>query len=283
MQDKFVGDIGDFANNGLLRHLCGKRELASQDPNSPAGKLKLGIVWYINTKETANRDGRYTSYLYYTPQNQERFRKCDPFLYDGLSELVSKDKRTVAALEDSDLLPDGTKYYREPMVMADKQLSAVVRKNWLNGAIRNMAGVDLVFLNPDIGVASEREHIRIQANGNLSSSVQHAYIQELKLFLEFGKSLVVYQHLNRDPGGAASLLRSLSDRIRNSLESPNLYIRAVRFKSFSSRLYLLIANPRQAAHLDFLERRLGYFERGRLWCTAEDPLFMVMPEHLVGE
>ena len=41
MQDRFVGDVGDFANHGILRALCGT-------PAKPVDGLKLGVVEYFN-------------------------------------------------------------------------------------------------------------------------------------------------------------------------------------------------------------------------------------------
>ena len=41
MRDNYVGDIGDFANNGLLRALCGT-------PEEPVPGVTLGILWYRN-------------------------------------------------------------------------------------------------------------------------------------------------------------------------------------------------------------------------------------------
>ena len=45
MQDRYVGDIGDFSNNGLLRWLIGMREDVVSDGLGP---LRLGVVWYLN-------------------------------------------------------------------------------------------------------------------------------------------------------------------------------------------------------------------------------------------
>lgn len=43
MQDRYVGDIGDFGKYGLLRALC-------------AHDLSLGVVWYLVPDES--RPGR---------------------------------------------------------------------------------------------------------------------------------------------------------------------------------------------------------------------------------
>ena len=91
MQNRYVGDVGDFGKYGLLRALC----LPDGDKN-PA--LKLGVVWYLTSDETHNNDGRHIGYLEPTPENLLAFRACDPDLYDGLRKIVSTGNRNVSAV-----------------------------------------------------------------------------------------------------------------------------------------------------------------------------------------
>ena len=77
MQNRYVGDVGDFGKYGLLRALC----RPSGAENRP---LRLGVVWYLTTDETHNNDGRHIGYLEPTPKNLRDFRACDPDLYDTL-------------------------------------------------------------------------------------------------------------------------------------------------------------------------------------------------------
>lgn len=49
MQNRYTGDIGDFAKYGLLRAL--------------GEGNKLGIVWYLYPDESHNEDGKHTAYL----------------------------------------------------------------------------------------------------------------------------------------------------------------------------------------------------------------------------
>ena len=66
MRDSYVGDIGDFANNGLLRHLCGM----TGEPIPPDGqRLRLGVVWYINAIEAPISNGQTIGYLVGTQGN----------------------------------------------------------------------------------------------------------------------------------------------------------------------------------------------------------------------
>jgi hypothetical protein len=51
MQNRYVGDVGDFAKYGLLR------QLTMDD------QLHLGVIWYLFDDETHNSDGRHVTYL----------------------------------------------------------------------------------------------------------------------------------------------------------------------------------------------------------------------------
>ena len=49
MQNRYVGDIGDYLKLGILRAL------------SP--KYRLGVAWWIYPDETHNADGQHIGYL----------------------------------------------------------------------------------------------------------------------------------------------------------------------------------------------------------------------------
>ena len=84
MQDRYVGDVGDFGKYGLLRYLTGQREA----PSTSDMPMRLGVVWYLYPDESHNADGKYTGYLDDTLSNHARFRACDPDLYDTMRRLV---------------------------------------------------------------------------------------------------------------------------------------------------------------------------------------------------
>jgi hypothetical protein len=52
MQDRYVGDVGDFAKYALLRRLCGQ-------PGERA--IRLGVVWCLFPDESLTNDGRHIS------------------------------------------------------------------------------------------------------------------------------------------------------------------------------------------------------------------------------
>ena len=60
MQNKYVGDIGDYCKLGLLRWLLGAH------PETGQRKFSLGVCWYAvpdTFDSPENRDGRHIDYL----------------------------------------------------------------------------------------------------------------------------------------------------------------------------------------------------------------------------
>ena len=113
MQNKYVGDVGDFGKHGLLRFLSGMT-----DPEGPEPRLRVGLIWYMQhdeihgtDKKKINGDGRFTGYLDLTRQNMKLYGNCDPELWSKLGHLVGQDRRCVHCAEEARLLPEDTKFY----------------------------------------------------------------------------------------------------------------------------------------------------------------------------
>src|SRR6478672_5257600 len=70
MQNRYVGDIGDYLKLGILRAL------------SPG--YRLGVAWWLFPDEGHNQDGRHVGYL----QRPEQWRHHNPILFDALAEIV---------------------------------------------------------------------------------------------------------------------------------------------------------------------------------------------------
>ena len=90
MEDRYVGDVGDFGKYGLLKALCLPSKV-SGDYN-----LSLGVVWYLVPDES--KDGKLTSYLKDSSKNLGFYRSCDPGLYDSLRDIVCGRPRCVSAI-----------------------------------------------------------------------------------------------------------------------------------------------------------------------------------------
>ena len=72
MQDRYVGDIGDFGKYGLLRAISGMHDPVRNQ------HLQLGIAWYLFPDESHTADGKFTGYLEDEGDNHKKFRACDP-------------------------------------------------------------------------------------------------------------------------------------------------------------------------------------------------------------
>jgi hypothetical protein len=90
VQNRYVGDIGDYVKLAILRALVPGR--------------RLGVAWWLFPDESHNRDGRHVGYL----ERSNEWRRFDPTLFDGLKQIIERGERRVQALEA--LLPLGTIY-----------------------------------------------------------------------------------------------------------------------------------------------------------------------------
>ena len=232
MQNCYVGDIGDFANNGLLRWLTGVTSPDSKE------NLRLGVVQYTRPDQPSH--GGHIGYLSQTRENEKEFKECDAELYSALKDLVFKDKRKIKAAQRMfkrrGILPPGTLYY-------DRELPSPPRKEtrdgWLKGAVKAIekADADIVFLNPDNGIASPKRN---------PYSPQHIYMDELKCFADAGqgKSLVIYHSENRERDSENrnrdQQISCVAKRLHCNL---NLPVHVLRWNRWTARYYFIVAQP----------------------------------------
>ena len=232
MQDVYVANIGDFGKYGLLRVLFGKPEKGE----IPAHGLQLGVVWYYTQ---VGGDGGSTNYL----RNQDPFASFDQYLYKRLNDLVSENRRRVLEVENEGfLLVRPENYFREELVLRNQ------RNVWIEQACEGVANVDLVFLDPDIGIEP-------QGRG----TVQHIRINEIERIYNSGdgKSLIVYQHRNREQPNVQ--IRLLGNRLRAEGKFPC----SIRVFFWHNRFFIVFVHPNHQA----LNPALDDFQRTE-WCTS---------------
>jgi hypothetical protein len=253
MQDRYAGDIGDFIKLGLLRALSFADDGIS--------RLRVGVVWYLVPDESHNRDGRHIAYLDNGRPLSGRLRRCDPDLYDRLGILVSSGARSVAALEVSGVLPEGSLTARAVLSFTGTSATSVSgrsarlarRSAWLQSAVSATAGCDVVFLDPDNGIAAE------DAQPHLLAAIKYAFAHELLPFLDRGQSVIVYQHADRSTDVHTQARRKLHLLQRAVGVDP---IGAVRSLRGPCRLFLVVP---AAQHRDQLERRLEAMTQRGPW------------------
>ncbi len=222
MQDQFVGDIGDFGKYGLLRWLTG---VTSPDCEQ---NLRLGVVWYYHRKKGSG--GNQISYL-----DDIDFNLCDPELHITLADMVKNDRRSVAEVECSGILPKNTLHHR------DEIRNSTSRQDWLKKAAAKIRQADLIFLDPDNGFRHCEE----------KQSSQHIYVNDLNEFAS--KNLVVYHHLNRTPHTIQ--FRDWFRQIRGQFNTGPIWALRHQHKGIG-RAYFLLGNDRSQ---QLIEERLKSF------------------------
>lgn len=184
---------------------------------------------------------------------------CDPGLYAALQELVGKSLVSGTELKIDPswarlLLPVEERYY-------DGVLTIRGRKDWLKGAIGTIGKTtDLVFVNPDIGIASKSDE------NNLG--LAHASIKELSRIFEEGKSLIIYQHIGqglKKGQTAANYIEQTSCRLMQELEGGR-QVWAFWWHRVVSRVYFIVARTQD--HKDKIKGRLEAFRKSK-WMTKE--------------
>ena len=226
MQDRFVGDIGDFGKYGLLRALTGIWPEA--EPH-----LSLGVMWYRNAEESSKprSPAKDAGYL----DKPDRFRDCDPVLFDVLSEIVTSGERNLCVLERSGVL--GETAFHGQTVPKD----ADARKQWANRALKAVGDSTVVFVDPDVGLAP----------ATAENSPAHARLAEIKPVVERAQTLVIYQSFGRNeehPEQMARWMESLPQAF--SFEG---IIRILRFRPYNPRAFIILP---AAEHAEIIDARL---------------------------
>jgi hypothetical protein len=226
MQDKYVGDIGDFGKFQLFRYLFNHKE-------SPMHGKALAQIWYMHEGEgEKNNDGRHIDYF-------ERMMGCDKDLEDSLLSLIIKGKREVTELESMKLLQNAKFFYEKvPRALED-------RYHWLNMALTFSHKVQVVAVAPDNGMAlkcnrgAQRfEFLTLEAHYT-KKMYPHKYIfaDEVSHFyrLPHLEVCVVYQHLNRCFAHNVQIESLLSD-----LRKEYFHVIAIKHKPYSPRAFFFL-------------------------------------------
>lgn len=220
MQDRYVGDIGDFGKYGLLRFI--QRET----------RLRLGVNWYlvnpVRTSETKNSDGSHTNYL----GDLESCKRCDEELFDELRDIVKKEVcRKVCEIEKRGVLSSDTVFYNEVL-----NSSAGNRSQWVKNGIDALRDCEIVFFDPDNGFPPiKNSNFDYSISKDRKKSVKYVYHDELVDYFKRGQSLIVYQHRTRE-NEEKYIWRF--KKIAKDLRGPSLFY--IRFRKISGRDYVFI-------------------------------------------
>ena len=250
MQNRYVGDVGDFGKYGLLRHLTGQRETPPSESD-----LRLGVAWYLYPDESHNADGKHTGYLDDTTANLARYRACDPDLYDTMRRLVESGSRNIAAVQNSQILPPDTLYYEPslsfPLRMPRSERKAA-RESWFQGALDATAHADMIFVDPDNSLSDPAHGISASIDPLRKTGPKYVFIADLRRFHQRGQSLIIYHHLGRRGTSVEQTVR-VAEALKMSLDLPDLP-RSLIYRRGSSRAYFIAPQER---HRPILERRVS--------------------------
>ena len=254
MQNRFVGDVGDFAKHGLLRYLSG------ESANDCLDRLRLGIIWYLShDPKEHNGDGRYIDYLRRTARDDKsEYIDCDSVLWEKLRDLVFADARCVHCAEEAELLPTGTLYYSPLFYFPRDMKSAtrrVARAEWFAGAHRKMKDAELVCVDPDNGLIPKSVGLHSE------KGPKYTCIADLKILWEDKKNLVIYQQCVMDKKGPG-MVKAKKAELRQGLELDRDPI-ALWFSRGTARVFFVIPQPCHEELIEGRVRRMLGSEWGR--------------------
>jgi hypothetical protein len=238
VQDRYVGDVGDFAKYALLRSLVGR---------STRLRIRLGIVWCLFPNETHNNDGRHISYLH-----KAEFKALDDPLLEALDAIIASGNGSLSALSSSRIFQDDTVFYEAVTAASSASLwrndRLQHRAGWLDRALSVTSECNLVFFDPDNGleVSSVPKHHR--------NAGKYIYWDDLAPFWRRGQALLVYHHLNRTKP-AARQVSDLRDQFKTQLKGASAL--PLVFRRGSCRVFWLVY--RSSATGAELERRARAF------------------------
>lgn len=196
MKHQYAGDVGDLSKFVLLRDL--------------RTKANVGVIWYLTPDEKSGRamkDGRFTQFAHLSP---------DRSLVSEL-ETVSAGERSITAIRQAGLL-DGITDFDE-FVPAHAN-----RPDWFVRARRHISRCDVVFLDPDNGLATPALR-RKQAR-----SAKFVFPEELEALHSDGKTVICYQHAARQ-GTFQEQLRGRLKQFHGSF--------ALRWHPLQARAYIV--------------------------------------------
>lgn len=241
MQDKYVGDIGDFGKYGMLNEIY----------NHSNGSISLGVNWYKATKEEDNNDGNYIDYLENTFKDRAFYIQCFPELYAKLRLIIQSDKRCLMKIEKNQILPENTIFYSKPVpyLAPYYKTREIERVEWFQNSLTHLKNADVIFVDSDNGIecASTKK--------TKTNAIKYVFKDEIKEYYLNGKSVVIYNHKNRYSNREYN--RKILDL--KSLFQKECLIRVLRSRKKSTRDYIfLIQSPHESiinSTIDLLQKQ----------------------------
>lgn len=229
MQNKYVGDIGDFGKFLLLK--------------SVSSGFRLGVNWCLVEDETNNNDGRFIDYLNDDSESNE-YKALDSDLYEALKAIVKNGERHISKIEELKLLDSvdsKTQFFDEP------RLSPLI--DWHNRSLEHLECSEIIFYDPDNGL--EIPSVKIDD----SPSKKYLFFEEVKAAYDAGKSIIIYQHTTRE-GKVEEQIIKRCQQLTSRVSIPIRNMAVARFRRKQSRFYLILF---QEKHREAIQNNLQNF------------------------
>jgi hypothetical protein len=237
MQDRYVGDIGDYVKLSLLRSLA---------PNH-----SLGVGWWLYPDESHNGDGRHIDYL----RDSLKWRGFDETVFDGLRRIVDGGARRVQALEQAGLVPGATYFNELIPTVGEFHQRALAREVWFRRLCLALAGANVIFLDPDNGLETKNFKPGAKRAGKSVS------LSELQALRAPNRTLIVYHHQTRMKNGHDYELGHWGKRLH---EAGFASVDALRASAYSARAFFFLeATPVVRQRMALLAQNWG--ERRLVW------------------
>lgn len=224
MQNKYVGDIGDFGKYGLLRFLFLK---------SP---LILGINWCLVTDETDSNDGKYISYLCAEKGNE--YIVYDSWLYQELHKIVKCKKRKVSEIKKHKILGSKTIFFESILDVRNRIF-------WHNKGLETLIKCDVIYFDPDNGLQIPSCKIGIK------QSKKYICYDEIASYYNRGQSVIMYNHRDRKP---INMYLERFIRIKDYVNIDDMFY--LRFHRYSVRDYLFLIHEK---HKNEINEKIALF------------------------
>jgi len=235
MQDRYAGDVGDYGKIGVLKFL-------------QAQGFTIGVNWYrVPVLDNEKKeDGTYKQldgkYLIPPP-----IWECDPQLAEILTNIAQSKKRSVAEIQKADLVP-GAIYY-------DDYLTIDGRHEWHEKALKRFKDADLVFMDPDNGLL-----VKSVGKGS-ARSIKYVFYEEVKDYIDAGKSVLVYNHRCRKP--EKKYFDDIKDRLYDNVKINTGLIQTITFSKGTTRDYIAI--PASKKHCDMFRAAFDDMRESIWW------------------
>jgi hypothetical protein len=216
VQNRYVGDIGDFVKLAVLRALTSD------------STQRLGVLWWLHHDESHNSDGKHRQYL----TRPREWRHYDAELFEALAAIDREGRRDVRALQDAGML-HGALYFSElvPYAVKPPKERPEERRRWLDAAQADLEACDLLFLDPDNGIAP----LRLKATQKRAG--KSVLLEDLRALQRKGRAFIIYHHQTRHAGGHGREFEHLGAR----LEAAGLHVcGALRATPWSARFFLIV-------------------------------------------